>query len=79
MSKNFKFELNGSGVRELLISAEMKQIITEATNIVQKNAGGGYEGNVQVGNRAVGRVYAADYLARLDNYKNNTLLKALHK
>lgn len=79
MSKNFKFELNGAGVRQLLVSAEMKQIITEKTNIVQGNAGGGYEGNVVVANRAVGRVFATDYLARLDNYKNNTLLKALHE
>ena len=78
MSK-FKFVLNSSGVRELLQSTEMKTIIQEATNRVTSNAGSGYEGNVQVANRVVGRVFASDWKARRDNYKNNTLLKALHK
>jgi hypothetical protein len=79
MSKGgFKFELNRKGVRELLTSPEMAEVIREASQQVANNAGDGYESNVQTANRAVGRVFAATDKAYKDNNENNTLLKALH-
>lgn len=77
-----KFKLNSKGVRELLQSAEMQNVIRGYVNTVESNAGGGsagYSGNVQVGKkRAVGRVYAYNSKGIADNNENNTLLKALH-
>ena len=76
---NFKFELNKEGVAELLRCAEMQNVIKEATEIVLSNTGGvGYDANVQVHNRVVGRVWADSKETIKDNYENNTLLKALH-
>lgn len=72
-----KFELNKSGVRELLKSAEMAEVIDEYTSRVADNAGNGYGHNVQTANRAVGRVFAESAEAERDNSENNTLLKAL--
>lgn len=76
MSK-VKVELISSGVRELLKCDEIAEVVREATNQVQANAGSGYEASFQISNRAVGRVKAGTYLAHRDNLKNNTLLKAL--
>ena len=72
-----KFVLNRKGVRELLKSPEMATAVREAGERVEKNAGSGYSLNVQTKNRAVCRVYAYTKDAVRDNYKNNTLLKAL--
>lgn len=71
--------LNSAGIRELLKSPEIQQAIEEVCTTVAANAGDGYGHNVQVGkNRTVGRVYTATKTAKIDNYTNNTLLKALH-
>ena len=79
MSKGgFKFKLNRKGVRELLTSPEMAEVIRDASQRVANNAGDGYESNVQTANRAVGRVVATTAEAYKDNNENNTLLKALH-
>lgn len=78
MSK-IKVELIQSGVRELLKSPEIQARVQEVTAAVSRNVGAGYESNVQVSNRAVGRVWAETASARKDNSKNNTLLKALHE
>ena len=77
MSKRFKFKLNGRGVRELFTSPEMAEVIRDASQRVANNAGDGYESNVQIANRAVGRVVAATAEAHKDNNENNTLVKAL--
>ena len=72
--------LNGKGIRELLKGSEMQALVNEYVGIVANNAGNGYSGNVRVGkNRAIGRVYAYTKKAINDNFKNNTLLKAIHK
>jgi len=71
------FVLDRKGVRELLTSPEMAKVISEYTKAVENTAGDGYGSNVQIANRAVGRVYAASAKAAKDNSKNNTLLKAL--
>jgi hypothetical protein len=77
MSKH-GFELDRKGVRELLTSPEMAEVIREACQTVAGNAGNGYSFNVQTANRAVGRVIADTAEARKENNENNTLLKALH-
>lgn len=75
---DFVFELNSDGVRELLQSQEMVNIISEYTDQVISKAGEGYEGNTEVHNRAVGMVWAETKEARIDNEDNNTLLRALN-
>lgn len=81
MAKNFKFELNSKGVRDLLQSGEMRGIIQTEVSAVQGRAagmGGDYEASVITGQtRIVGRVAAADFRTRRKNLKENTLLKAL--
>lgn len=75
---SFVFELDFDGVRELLQSQEMADIISEYTDHIVSNAGEGYEGNTEVHNRAVGMVWAETKEARIDNEDNNTLLRALY-
>lgn len=75
---NVRVVLNRKGIRELLQSKEITEAVAEACESVSKRAGSGYTYNTQTGkNRAVGRVYAYNRKAVSDNYKNNTLLKAL--
>lgn len=73
-----KVKLNGAGVRELLKSPEMQTVLeTKATQIVQ-SAGSGYEIDRYTGvNRVNVGIYPATKAARSDNYRNNTLLKAV--
>lgn len=76
MSK-VKFELNSAGVRELLKSQQMLDICRGYAEQIRDRAGAGYEVSTYVGkNRVNASVYADTYEARLDNYENNTLLKA---
>ena len=78
MSKEFKFELNGSGVRELLQSEQMQGILIEKASAIRNRCGDGYEQDTRVGkNRANAMVYADTYQSKSDNSKNNTILKAL--
>ena len=75
-----RFVLDRKGVRELLTSPEMAEVIGEFTQDVLSRAGGGsagYSANVMTQNRAVGRVYAYNDKGSKDNNENNTLLKAL--
>lgn len=73
-----KFVLNKAGVRELLQSAEMIQVITYMSNGVASRAGNGYEADVITGkNRVVGHIKAVTKAAKQDNEENNTLLRAL--
>ena len=72
--------LNSKGIRELLKSEGITNEVKKYCNIVANNAGSGYSSNVQTGKvRSIGRVYAYTKQAIRDNYKNNTLLKAIHK
>lgn len=80
MSSVVKVKLNRAGVGKLLKSSEIQGYVQEVCNQVQKNAGSGYSSNIVVGKyRAIGRVFAYSKKAISDNYKNNTLLKALHR
>lgn len=77
MSK-FKFELNRSGVRELLQSEEMQSILKGKADNALNSLGEGYKSDSYVGkNRANTMVYADTYQAKRDNLKNNSILKAV--
>lgn len=74
----FKFELNLAGLNELMKSPEMVSILEEAGNRVASAAGKGYESSIWQGSyAAVAYIDPITKEAGLDNYKNNTLLKAL--
>lgn len=78
MSNKFKFVLNKSGVRELLKSNEMQSILTEKASDIRMRCGDGYKQDIHIGkNRANAMVWAASYKAKRENYKNNTILKAV--
>ena len=76
-----KFELNRAGVRELLKSTEMANIVSEAANRVAETASSGgrdYRMTIRAGaNRVSASVKAGDAAAYYSNLKHNTLLKAL--
>lgn len=81
-----KFQLNLPGLNELMKSGEMQEILREACRTVENNAENmatdpkaGYHSDVVVlGNAAVGRVHANnDGVTMRENYKHNTLVKAL--
>lgn len=77
MSKTV-FKLNKSGIRELLRSESMKTIVEKKANEAVQRLGSGYNRNSYVGkNRVNSTVYAESFEAKRDNYKNNTILKAV--
>lgn len=74
----YKIELNQSGVRQLLRSDEMKAMLKAKADAAVKSCGDGYaSGNYIMPTRAVARVSAVSIKTKLDNLKNNTILKAL--
>lgn len=78
MSKH-KFKLNRSGVRELMKSDAMIEVLNKYATVVKNNAGDAYESDVHRGkNRANVAIYPASKKAKKECMKNNTLLKALH-
>jgi len=78
MSK-MKFKLDRAGIGQLLKSEEMQSVLEEKATEIRKTAGSGYAQDIYVGKtRANAMVYAETYQAKKDNYKNNTLLKAVH-
>lgn len=76
---NVRFKLNLAGLNELMKSAEMQSTLNAAAGQIQARAGAGYEVESAhpISFVAIASVRAADYKARLDNLKNNTLLKAM--
>lgn len=81
MDNKFRFELNRSGVRELLRSAEMMTVTEKYAKKIKSNAGSeGYEvSNFRGKNRVNSSVRANTKDAIKDNLENNTLLKAVRK
>lgn len=76
MSK-ITFVLNSKGVNQLLKSSEVQSALSSIADKIQSKAGVGYEKNSHVGkNRANAMVYPDSIKAKVDNSKNNTLLKA---
>ena len=76
MSK-FKFELNRDGVRQLLHSSEMVEVLETYAGRIADNAGEGYEIK-QMPTRAIA-VETSSRAAQKDNLEHNTLLKAVRK
>ena len=77
MSK-MQFKLNRKGVSELMKSAEMQEVLKGYATGIKNRCGDGYEQDMHVGkNRANAMVSAVAYQARVDNMKNNTILKAV--
>ncbi|WP_281522480.1 hypothetical protein [Mogibacterium timidum] len=73
-----KFQLNKSGVRELLRSSELMEECSRHAKRIQNRCGEGYEVTTHTGkNRVNASVHAKTIKARKDNAKNNTLLKAM--
>lgn len=74
----FKFELNKSGVRELMQSAEMMAICKEYADNALGILGDGYEVSTHTGKTRVNAsVIATSYEARKENAEDNTILKAV--
>lgn len=74
MSK-FKFELNYQGVRSLLHSSAMKEVLLGYGQAIANKAGDGYEAK-NMPTRVIAVSTTTDK-ARRDNLDNNTLLKAM--
>ena len=73
---DFHFELNHAGVRELLQSQEMQDVLVDFAEQVANRAGDGY--SVYVGtNRANVSVRTETEEAMADNLDHNTLEKAI--
>lgn len=75
MSK-VRIELNSAGVRAMLRSPEMQQLLKERADTVKGRCGDGYDAYVAQ-TRAVAVVETASTEAIHDNSANNTLLKSL--
>jgi len=77
MSK-FKFVLNRAGVRQLMQSEEMQNILKEYATGIRNRCGEGYEQDIYIGkNRANAMVWADSIKAKRENLKHNTILKAV--
>lgn len=78
MDKRVKLKLNKGGVRSLLKSPEMAAVCMEQAQKLQSRCGQGYEVEGYTGkNRVNAMIWPQSAQARQDNYKNNTLEKAL--
>lgn len=77
MSKS-GFELNLAGLNELMKSPEMQEVLRKKGAEVAGRAGSDYDSSVHVASYvAIANVWPNSKEAAEDNYKNNTLLKAL--
>ena len=75
---NYRFVLNRPGVRELMQSQEMQDVLVSNANQVAERAGDGYD--IYIGrNRANVSVVAATEEANNDNLDHNTLEKAIRQ
>lgn len=80
MSKKIKIELISDGVKRLLKSQEMQNVCKTVGLSVANRCGKGYAVGTHVADtRAYSVVYAASNTAKLDNSRNNTLLKAVSR
>lgn len=77
MSK-VKIVLNKEGVRELLQSKEMMNVCEGIANNAASSLGEGFSINTMVGkNRVNAEITADSYEARIQNSRDNIILKAL--
>ncbi|MBQ5477955.1 MAG: hypothetical protein IIT64_09185 [Bacteroidaceae bacterium] len=73
---DFKFVLNRAGVRELMQSQEMQDVLVDFAQQVAEKAGDGYDVYIGI-NRANVSVRTATEEAMADNLDHNTLEKAI--
>lgn len=74
----YKIVLNRRGVRQLLRSKEMKNICAERAFAAQNRLGEGYEVQYYTEKtRAVAEIRATTHDAVVENFRGNTILKAL--
>ncbi len=77
MSK-VRIELNSAGIRELLRSDEMQELLGEQAAEIAGRCGAGYSSDTYLtGGRAVASAFAESPEAIRDNLDNNTLLRSL--
>lgn len=75
-----RFELNPAGVRELLRSKQMNDIVSKKAQQAQSRLGTGYSTDTYTGkNRVNAMVWAESAEAKKENSENNSLLKAVHR
>lgn len=74
MNNNLDFKLNKYGVRRLLHSKEMTDVLMDYAENVSSNAGANYEAK-HMGTRVI--VVPKNEEGEKDNLNNNTLLKAV--
>ena len=73
-----KIELNSSGIRQLLKSEEMGQMLKQQAEQVRARCGSGYSTDLyQASSRVIAGVFAKTAEAAKQNSRENTLLKAL--
>ena len=78
MSKNFKFELDRAGVRELLKSSEISGACEEVAAAAYAQLGDGYVMEPRnYPERSGYAIYPESREAEKDNLDNNSLLKAV--
>lgn len=78
MAKNVRFELDLKGLNELMKSDWMQGHLESAGKAVANSAGSGYEQRVHTASYvAIANVYPNSKDAAKENYKENTLIKAL--
>lgn len=73
-----KIELNSSGIRQLLKSEEMGQMLKQQAEQVRARCGSGYSTDLyQASSRVIAGVFAETAEAAKQNSRENALLKAL--
>lgn len=73
-----KIELNSSGIRQLLKSEEMGQMLKQQAEQVRARCGSGYSTDLyQASSRVIAGVFAETAEAAKQNSREKTLLKAL--
>lgn len=78
MAQKIRFELNKSGVRELLQSEEAKAVCKSYADDIRSRAGAGFEVDTYTGrNRVNAMVYADTPEAYQECLDDNTLLRAV--
>lgn len=75
-----KFEPDSAGIQAFLKSGAVSELVSEYGAKVAARAGDGFESDTRTGKyRAICRIKPTTKQALRDTYRNNTLLKALHK
>ena len=78
MSKKVEIELNLPGLNELMKGSEIQSVLKSAGNSVAQAAGSDYACDVDVINWiAIANVYPNSRKAAHENFKDNSLLKAV--